>query len=377
MLTGLSESQLRILDLLRLRGPMSRAELARESSLAAPTLTRLGHALLQQGLIQETHKVRDGHRGKPGKLIQLNATGGYALGVALQTEYVSGCIIDFGGRECASITRPFDRPDPTLVKKLTSRMVADLLADSDIKRARVMGAGISMPGMALHLYEGGMQPKGRNRLPDEFAAWRDLDLKAYFESCVGFPCWLESSAKAATLAEMYFGAGQRLSHFAVLHIAYGFGGGLILQRRPYAGAFSRAGEFGGLFPYAGARPSGRDLLLFLAERMAHPPKNVREIDVNGIPEQLIVEWLERVYPSLHELSRFLSVSLDLEAIVLNGLIPTRIMQSMAQMLRERLPRAIRAGFGVPEIVVSPLSESGLSVGAASLPLHFVTSAASR
>lgn len=373
----LNETQQRVLDLLRQRGPMSRADLARESSLAAPTLSRVSQSLLERNWVQESHKVRAGQRGKPGQLLQLNPQGGYALGVALQTEYVSGSIIDLEGRECASAIFPFDVPDPAQVKRLLSRMVKALLKDSGVPRGRLMGAGVSMPGMALHRYGDAVRPAAMDRLPDEFAAWRELDLSDYFSRAIELPCWLENSSTAATLAEMHFGAGQHLDHFAVLHLAYGFGGGLILQRRHYPGAFGRAGEFGGLFPYTQARPSGRDLLLFLAERLQEAPSHLRGIDPGQIPGAVLTEWLERVYPALHDLCRFLSVSLDLQGIVLNGLVPVPLLQALAQMLRERLPQALRAGFGVPEILVSPLAQSSVSIGAAGLPLHYVTSASSR
>ena len=66
--------------------------------------------------------------------------------------------------------------------------------------------------------------------------------------------------------------------------------------------------------------------------------------------------------------------LDLEAIVLNGLLPMSVLAPMAQMLREQLPRTVPEGLGAPEIIVSQLAKSGLDLGAASLPLHYVTSA---
>lgn len=376
MLTGLTESELRILDLLRSRGPLSRAVLARETDLAAASLSRLSQSLLERGLIEETHKVREGQRGKPGQLIRLHAQGGFAVGVALQSEYVAGCLIDLEGRIHASATRPFDAPEPSIVNKLISRLVAGLLEDSGVSRAKVMGAGVSMPGMSLHRY-GVERPKEMDRLPDEFAAWRSLNLQTYFEDCTGLPTWLENSSQAAALAELHFGAGQRLQHFAVLHLAYGFGGGLVLQRRPYRGAFGRAGEFGGLFPYSGIRPSGRDLLGYLAERLPNPPASLRAIDPAQLPSDVLEGWLERIYPVTHELCRFLSVSLDLEALILNGLLPATVLNGLANKLRERLPRDIRTGFGVPQVLLSPLAESALVMGAAALPLHFLTSASSR
>jgi len=201
-------------------------------------------------------------------------------------------------------------------------------------------------------------------------------LPAHFRKALGLQSWLDNSAKTATLADMYFGAGRQLNHFAAFHFAYGFGGGLILDRRPYRGRLGRAGEFGGLYPYEHARPSGHDLLDFLAERMDAPPRQIRDLSQARIPEGLIKEWLARVSPQVLDLARHLSVALDLEAIVLNGLLPMSVLQPMAQLLREQLPRAIPNDLGVPEIIVSQLAKSGLDLGAASLPLHYVTSASS-
>ena len=370
----LSDNHRRILDLLRSRGPMSRAELARESNLAGPTLSRISHSLLDINLINESHKIRGGQRGKPGQLIQLNPKGCYALGLSLQTEFLSGCIVDLEGRECGSSIKPFETPEHQIVERLTTKMVEELISDSGIDRKKIIGAGVSMPGMALHKYGNSVRPTNMDRLPDEFKEWKNIELQSFFEKSTGFPCWLENSSTAATLAEMHFGVGQRLSHFAVVHIAFGFGGGLVLERRLYSGAFGRAGEFGGMYPYSEPRPSGRDLLIFLSQNMEKSPKSVREIASSNIPDNILNLWVERVYPSLHELARFLSMALDLQGIVLNGLIPMPILEALAQLLRKRLPSTIRSGFGMPEIVVSHLAESSVSIGSASLPLHFSTSA---
>lgn len=372
---GLAASEQRVLDAIRYRGAMSRADLARQTDLAPPTLSRLIQQLLERGLVVESDKVRDGQRGKPGQLVRLNTRGAFAAGIALQSEYLAGCITDMEGGVCASTTIPLERLDPGYVAPLVSRLFQQLLAEAGIPPERLIGAGVSMPGMALGVYGSGVLPSGGNDLPDEFEDWRSLNLQAFFLEALGRPCWLENSSKAAALAEMYYGEGQRLGNFAVLHFAYGFGGGLILNRRPYRGARGRGGEFGGLFPYAGIRPSGRDLLLYLGERMVAPPRHVREIAIEDIPEHLLDGWAERVYPCMHDLCKFLAVALDLEAIVLHGLIPDKLMQLLAERVRQRLPSALPAEFVMPDVVVSRLSASSLSIGAASLPLHYLTAAA--
>ena len=368
----LAPSEQRVLDLIRYRGPMSRADLARESELAPPTLSRLVQQLLARSLVIESDKVRDGQRGKPGQLITLNAQGAFAVGFALQSEYLEGCVADMEGKVCASAVIPLQSLSPDHVGSLARGMLEDLITQARVAPERVIGAGVSMPGMALGAYGAGSHPIGSNELPDEFQEWKSLDLQDFFSQTLGIACWLENSSKAVALAEMYYGEGRRLGNFAVAHIAYGFGGGLILDRRPYRGARGRAGEFGGMFPYSGPRPSGRDLLLYLSERMSNPPLHVREIDVEDIPAHLINGWIERVYPCLHDLSKFLAVALDLEAIVLHWLIPEKIMHAMAELIRTRVPPSLPNEFLMPDIVVSRLSASSLSIGAASLPLHYAT-----
>ncbi|WP_203322761.1 ROK family transcriptional regulator [Pseudoxanthomonas beigongshangi] len=371
---GLAPSEQRVLDLLRYRGPMSRAELSRESDLAPPTLSRLIQQLLDRGLVIESEKVRDGQRGKPAQLVRLNPRGAFAAGIAVQSEYLEGCIVDMEGGVCASARLPLPTLAPDQVGAAASRMLGQLIAEAGIDTSRLIGAGVSMPGVALGAYGSGTRPEGNNDLPDEFEDWKPLDLQAFFAGVLELPCWLENSSKAVALAEMYYGEGQRLGSFAVMHIAYGFGGGLILDRRPFRGARGHAGEFGGLFPYSSIRPSGRDLLAYLGERIARPPRHVRDVVIEDIPEHLLHGWAERVYPCMHDLCRFLTVALDLDGIVLHGLIPEKLLHLLADLLRQRVPQTLPPELVMPRVVVSPLSASSLSVGAASLPLHYTTAA---
>lgn len=372
MTLDLAPSEQRILDLIRYRGPLSRADLAREADLSPPTLTRLMQQLLERGLVQEAEKMHAGQRGKPAQLVQLNARGAFAAGIALQSEYLEGCVVDMEGEVCAHATLPLESLAPAYVGPLAARMLGDLIAEAGVTAGKLTGVGVSMPGMALGAYGSGKRPHSHNDLPDEFEDWKLLDLKAFFTDALGLPCWLENSSKAVALAEMYYGEGRRLGNFAVVHIAYGFGGGLILNRRPYRGTRGRAGEFGGMFPYAGVRPSGRDLLLYLAERMPNPPRHLREIMAQDIPEHLLDGWAERVYPCVHDLCKFLAVALDLEAVVFHGLIPDAITRRLMELAKQRVPATLPHEFAMPDLLVSKLSALSLSVGAASLALHFVT-----
>jgi ROK family len=366
----LDYNEKRIIDILRSQGPQSRSHLVHSARLTAPTLTRLTQNLIGHGLIKDSHRLHDGQRGKPAQLLALNPDGAYSVGIAVQSEYVSVCLIDLVGNLRGEAVKGLNASKPLAVAKLSEQMLSRLIADAGVARSRIVGAGVCMPGTTFSETSQAQRAGLPGYLPEEFAAWRGVDFESLFTKSLQLPTWYENSAKAATLADAYFGAAQKLAHFAAIHIAYGLGGGLILNRQLYRGVFGRAAEFGGLFPYEGVRPSGRDLLLFLAERMPKPPRQLRELNEATLPSELIQAWVERVLPGLSILCLHLTVTLDLPALVLNGLLPSSVLEQLAQGLRHRLPRLLTEG--VPEILVSHLAHTGLGIGAASLPLYFVT-----
>jgi predicted NBD/HSP70 family sugar kinase len=372
MALQLDYNEKRVIDLLRSQGPQSRSRLVHSAQLTAPTLTRLTQNLIDNGLLRETHKLHAGHRGKPAQLLALNPDGAYSVGIAVQSEYVSVCLIDLVGTVRGEAVRSLDVSQPEQVARHCEQMLQRLISEAHIARTRIVGAGVCMPGTKISETNQGRKAGIPGYLPHEFRAWHAVDFGSLFTRALSLPTWFENSAKAATLADAYFGAGQSLAHFAVVHIAYGLGGGLVLNRQLYRGVLGRAAEFGGLFPYEGVRPSGRDLLLFLGVHMQQPPQQLRELHDAAIPTDLIDAWVERVMPGLSVMCQHLAVTLDLPALILNGLLPLNVLNPLAQGLRETLPRLIDRSLTVPQILVSRLTEAGLGIGAASLPLYFVT-----
>jgi glucokinase len=84
------------------------------------------------------------------------------------------------------------------------------------------------------------------RNPPNFPGWREEPLPAYlrealpeFRSIV-----MDNDAKVATLAEATFGAGKGESHFLLITLGTGVGGGLWLGNEIMRGSTGGAGEFG-------------------------------------------------------------------------------------------------------------------------------------
>ncbi|MBU4299978.1 MAG: ROK family protein [Nanoarchaeota archaeon] len=102
---------------------------------------------------------------------------------------------------------------------------------------RITGVGISMPGFTDKcgkvIFGGGT-----------LTSLVGINLKKDLEERVKFPVFIENDANCFALAEAVHGAGKR--HNIVLGVIWGtgIGGGLVIERRIYSGAFKDGLEFG-------------------------------------------------------------------------------------------------------------------------------------
>jgi len=80
--------------------------------------------------------------------------------------------------------------------------------------------------------------------PPNLPGWDEVPIVRHFEEKLGMPARLQNDANACALAEWRWGAGRGMRHMIFLTFGSGFGAGLILNGRLYAGACDLAGEIG-------------------------------------------------------------------------------------------------------------------------------------
>ena len=69
-----------LIELARQFGPISRADLARQSQISAPTVSAIVAQLLERGILSEL-EVAPSSGGRPPILLQLNPNAGYVVGI--------------------------------------------------------------------------------------------------------------------------------------------------------------------------------------------------------------------------------------------------------------------------------------------------------
>src|ERR1700744_2599821 len=108
----LNERQL--LRLLQARGPLSRAEVARESGLSAPTVSKAVASLLKAGLLEEADAAELA-RGRPGPKVRLATTSAQVLGITIDAGH---CEVVSAGLDGVLHDDTVTVPTPTTYPKL-------------------------------------------------------------------------------------------------------------------------------------------------------------------------------------------------------------------------------------------------------------------
>jgi glucokinase len=124
----------------------------------------------------------------------------------------------------------------SLVKGLSGACL-DIVNESGIRKADILGIGIGAPGLidskngVIHHL---VNIKGFNEVP----------LKGLIEKKTGMPVFLDNDVNVMTLGELYHGAGKGARNMLCLTLGTGVGGGIVIDGGLYRGSSLSAGEIG-------------------------------------------------------------------------------------------------------------------------------------
>ena len=236
------QNRRRVIRVLQAAGPVSRAEIARQTGLSRTTISSLVAGLQAAGLVTE---VGDGQRqapgaqgGRPAVLITLDPGAGVAVGIDLGHQHLRVAVADLGHRILAEAVHDFD-VDRHAARALdtAARLVEQVLRRAGVERRQVIGVGAGLPG-PLDRATGMV---GDSTL---LPGWVGLRAAEELERRLGLPVAADNDANLGALAECRWGAGQGCAEVAYIKASYGIGAGLMLGGRLHAGAAGTAGEIG-------------------------------------------------------------------------------------------------------------------------------------
>ncbi len=220
-----------VLNLIRRRQPISRADLARVSGLQRSTVS-----LITEQLIRERWVVHGPigrlPRGRRPRFLRLNDR--KAILVAdLRPDQTKVGVADVNGSFLSQETMPTTNDPRTTAKDLAERFLHLMDVHADLV---FEGVGISLPGR--------ISEKTQHVIFAPNLRWPDFDLKGAIEKATGLRVELENAANACALAEVWFGHTEKIRDFVVVTISEGLGTGVFVNGQLARGRDGMAGEFG-------------------------------------------------------------------------------------------------------------------------------------
>jgi predicted NBD/HSP70 family sugar kinase len=228
----------RILNALRINGPMSRASLSTAAGLNRSTVSKLMGELLSDGLVREIG-LQSSSGGRPGVLLELNADAGYAVGIELEHRFVTAVLANFLGTVLWHQRIDFPQADsPQVVAEHVAMLAEQADSFGQQRNLRFLGIGLGAPGL-LDIHEGQM-------IFSTHQLWQDFRIPEKMIDKFGDYLLAENAANAAALGEYYFGAERGVENLLYVNAGVSLDSGIIINGELVRGGRGYAGGIGHL-----------------------------------------------------------------------------------------------------------------------------------
>jgi predicted NBD/HSP70 family sugar kinase/biotin operon repressor len=364
---------------------LSRAQLASRTGLTKATVSTLVDALMDAGLVVERDPER-GLIGRPGSPLSLNPQGPAGLGVEINVDYVSSCVVDLTGAVRCRRTIAGDNRllRPEVVLQRAVRAASRLWTEAEAAGLTISGLGVGVPGLVD--FDGVL-----HRAPN-LLEWEGISVADLVGEMLGRPLpsvYCDNEANLAALGEHWFGRRGELRDFVFVSGEIGVGAGIVIGGELFRGVRGLGGELGHVTVEAmgpacscGGRGcletvAGQEALL---ESVGLP---VRAGTTIGNPAGSVAEFLRRALAgepatvgALEKAGRALGIALsaflnvlDLPVVVLGGFYAQFAPFLIGPVTAELHDRVVNHSWSSTEVVVSSLGAEASVRGAAGITIR--------
>ena len=220
-----------ILNLIRTRHPISRAELARLSGLQRSTVSLIVERLIQEHWVLEGPSGRL-PRGRRPTYLRLNDDR-VIIAVDVRPAQTTVAIADANGRFLSQEIMATSN-DPSNLMTGLIQSIERLIGTS--RKTKIEGVGISVPGRYDH--------ESDSLVFAPNLKWQDVDIRNPIAKATGLDVTVENAANACVLAAVWFDRMEQVRNLVVVTISEGIGTGVWANGQLVRGLAGMAGEFG-------------------------------------------------------------------------------------------------------------------------------------
>ena len=377
-----------VFDLIRRKGPISRAEIARTIGLSIPTVMKITEEFSHKQFVQDVGKG-ESSGGKRPELLELIPDSKYIIGVGVGRSKTNVLMMNLAGEV---FIREIMETGGTVVPEVwisrLIRVIENVKREGGLPEKRILGMGIGMPGILD-------EESGKVLFSPDFK-WENVDMLTPIRERFKMDITIENANRALAMGEYYFGAGVDSRNFLVVNLGHGIGSAIMREGEFYRGSSGSSGEIGHIIlekngpkcncgnkgcleAIASGNAIARDAKIAVLEGNASKIMELVNGDINRIEaktvfeaahlgDQMAIQITERAMQYIGiGLANYINL-LDPDLIILFGGLTNAgniFLKKIKEVLRERQMKF--AGRQV-KLVISQMGENGTAVGSASLVL---------
>ncbi|GHA43889.1 sugar kinase [Amylibacter ulvae] len=359
-----------ILSMLKHRGPMPGADIARRSGLSPQTASIILRKLEKDGILRRGDPLR-GKVGKPSIPMELNPEGVFAIGLKIGRRSADLTLIDFSGQVRQQIHTTYDYALPDAIFGFLKSGLAKILDNCTAKqRGRICGIGIGTPFELWKWHD--LVGDAANR----FKSWRDVDFAAEVSAFTDLPVFVLNDATAACHAEHLYGRGIKYRDYAYFYIGSFVGGGVVLNGTVFEGNQGNAGALGSMRT-TGPLGESQQLIdtasLHLLEArlveagvdptvLWHKPQDWSTLT------NYVEPWIGETAQELSKATLSICSVLDFEAIIIDGAFPSDVRDELVARVKRYIVNQDVRGLIAPNVEPGSVGENARAIGAATGPI---------
>lgn len=283
-----------ILNKIRTNGPISRAQIAKETELTPPTVGSIVKELLEQQLIKES-QLGESQGGRKPTMLILHQEAYHIIGVDVGPVDIQFIISNLTGEITAELKIKINN-------QLDNQAFLDMLTDgihqlmNNQSSLRYIGIGVAMHGI--------VDAETGTSLFAPNLYLRNIPIKEHLEQHFDMEVKVENDAKAFALGEAWFNEDMVHKSMLAVNIGRGIGAGLVNDGKLFNGADGIAGEIGHMMIERNGRKcscgndgclqtiaSGPAIALIAKEKLESGQKSILQEWTNELSNEITAEMV--------------------------------------------------------------------------------------
>ncbi|HHW56414.1 MAG TPA: ROK family protein [Clostridia bacterium] len=225
-----------VLNTIRKKGNISRAEIAGITGLNKSTVSFLVDELINEGFVKE-EGPGESKGGRKPIILSINNKAGCIIGIDLDVNYILIVLTDLMANVIweKKIDIKIGENQQTIIERLIE-LIDEAISNAPETIRGILGIGIGVPGIVDY-------KKGSILLAPNLK-WENVPLKQIIEDKFKIKVHIDNEANVGAIGEKWFGVGAKYNNLVYVSAGIGIGTGIIINGELYRGTVGLAGEMG-------------------------------------------------------------------------------------------------------------------------------------